>query len=316
MSMRTWGAAMVCAFLLVLAALGLGTAHSSPTVRHDGFPRVAFDGANYLVVWNDAGLPGNANLLAARVAADGTVLDPGGLPIATSASAERFPDVVFGAGIYLVIWEQDVGGTFDIYGARVAPDGMVLDPGGFAISDSSGNQLEAAVSFDGENFLVAWNDSEAGMRVHTAFVSPEGTVLDPEGIDIGPGFQPSVAFDGTNYVIAAERSGAIYAQRVATDGTVLDPAGIQISFGPEAELQSAVAFGESNYLIGWTEAERGPPPPIPTDVAGARLGTDGILLDTSPIYFGRLGTFDKSPSIAFDGEHFLGILTSDAKRRG
>jgi hypothetical protein len=46
----------------------------------------------------------------------------------------------------------------------------------------------------------------------------------------GEQFQPSVAFDGTNYLVAwLDEGWSIRAARVRRDGAVLDPSGIYLS---------------------------------------------------------------------------------------
>ena len=63
-------------------------------------PAVAFDGTNYLVVWNTG-----HNVFGARVSTSGTVLDPAGLTIATTTGPSNLA-VAFGGGTYLVVWQH------------------------------------------------------------------------------------------------------------------------------------------------------------------------------------------------------------------
>jgi len=67
----------------------------------------AFDGTQFLVVWEDGRRP-YSDIVAARVGADGTLIDPENLllPASTPSTAERFnPTVTYGAGAFLVAWE-------------------------------------------------------------------------------------------------------------------------------------------------------------------------------------------------------------------
>jgi hypothetical protein len=59
---------------------------------------------------------------------------------------------------YLVTWSKWRGSQTDVYGARLRPDGIILDPGGVPISVARSDQSEPKLSFDGTNFLVSWND--------------------------------------------------------------------------------------------------------------------------------------------------------------
>ena len=56
-------------------------------------PSVAWDGANYLVVWQDN--RGNGlDIYGVRVSGTGTVLDPSGVAISTAAGNQRNPALV------------------------------------------------------------------------------------------------------------------------------------------------------------------------------------------------------------------------------
>ena len=133
---------------------------------------------------------------------------------------------------HLVVWSDARGGTGqDLYGARVSKAGVVLGSAPIVISAASGDEVTAAVAFDGTNYLVVWQDSRGstGRDVYGARVSPDGTVLDPGGIPISTALEhqvePAVAFDGTSYLVVWEdRRGGfadVRGARVSPDGSVL-----------------------------------------------------------------------------------------------
>ncbi|MBE0433266.1 hypothetical protein IBX73_07365 [candidate division WOR-3 bacterium] len=84
---------------------------------------------------------------------------------------------------YLVVWYDYDGGTDSaIYGTRVTPDGVVLDPEAIPISVASGYQFFPAVAFDGRYYVVTWHDHRSGnYDIYGARVTTEGTVLEPSG---------------------------------------------------------------------------------------------------------------------------------------
>ena len=120
---------------------------------------LAFDGANYLVVWQDT-RSGNSDIYGARVSPSGNVLDPGGFPISTAPDEQGVPAVAFDGTNYLVVWPDPPAGLQeqDIYGARVTPSGTVLDSHEIPISTYDRHQGSPAVAFDGANYLVVWPD--------------------------------------------------------------------------------------------------------------------------------------------------------------
>ena len=181
-------------------------------------PGVAFDGTNYLVVWTDF-REGGPKVYGARVSPGGTVLDQDGFAISADAGSE--PTVAFDGTNYLVVWSNQAS----IVGARVNPAGEVLDPGGITISTRANAQFQPTLAFDGTNYLVVWTTASPYTDVYGARVSPSGTVLDPAGIEIAirAGFNevsPSVAFDGTNYLVAWEEDPChrILGRRVSQGG--------------------------------------------------------------------------------------------------
>ncbi len=70
------------------------------------------------------------------------------------------PDIVYGDGQFFVVWTCNDS----IYGTRVLSSGMVLDPAGIALPKTysqsiSGTDARPAVSFDGTNFVTAYQSS-------------------------------------------------------------------------------------------------------------------------------------------------------------
>src|SRR5262249_44127769 len=99
-------------------------------------------GTNYVVTWEDA----SGNILATRVGADGTVLDPQGIKISNVADASGVPTVAFNGTDYVVAWQRN---GHDIHGTRVSPEGTVLDPAGFAIAATNSSEGSPALAIGG-----------------------------------------------------------------------------------------------------------------------------------------------------------------------
>ena len=223
-------------------------------------PAVAFDGTNYLVMgkggWYGHGICG------ARVNQSGEVLDQDGIVIIDDY--ETFcdlPSVSFGDTNYLVVWQDQRYGSYDIYGTRVSPSGGVLDPHpsySIYISVSNGPQLQPSVAFDGTNWLVVWEDKRSGVDydIYGARVSQSGEVLG-QCIAIatadGDQLQPSVCFDGTNFLVAWEDEyrGDIYGALVSPSGVVIDS--FEISTQPGRQHSPDLTRGPGEQvLITWT----------------------------------------------------------------
>src|SRR6266540_2444496 len=126
--------------------------YGSPAPQGQTQASVAFDGSNYLVVWSDtrAGT-GYSDIYGARVAPAGTVLDPAGIAISTAPLRQEWPSVSFGAGAYVVAWqdERSTPESYDIYATRVSQGGVVLDPTGIAVGTAANSQYSPSVAYHG-----------------------------------------------------------------------------------------------------------------------------------------------------------------------
>ena len=213
----------------------------SSATGEQGAPAVATNGAGSLVVWQDR-RSGAEDIWSARVEADGDVVDPAGTRISGTPNAQTRPAVSFDGANYLAVWEDARAGATDIYGARVAPSGALLNPSGIRISAAAGAQVFPDVASNGSASLVAWHDFRSGVfaDIRATRVSRPGTVLDPASFVVnGQGrdqFEPEVAFDGANYVVAWTdlRNGPlvehtdVFASRVTPAGATLDGGGIAV----------------------------------------------------------------------------------------
>ncbi len=283
-----------------------------PAGEWQGNPAVAFDGTNYLLVWEDERY-GTTDIYGARFAPDGTVLDPAGFPISRADDQQRSPSVIFGNSAYLVVWDDDRYGSHDIYGARVTTDGTVLDTTGIVISTAAGYQLSPYCAYDGTNFLVVWEYQGASYDLYGARVSGAGTVLDPSGIAIANGpaheYFPEVAFDGTNYLVAWKRyynnNHYIYGTRITPGGTVLDPSGFLVSYSGATQGDPSLAYNGTDYLVAWEDSRNGS-----MDIYAARVTSSGTVLDPGGIAVSTDGSAQYPPAVTFNGDDYV-IVWSD-----
>jgi len=277
-------------------------------------PAVAFDGTNYLVVW--LGLGGE--VYGARVDPAGSVLDRRGIPIShtTPTAFGANPAVAFDGTNYLVVWAGSREGEQGrhIYGARVSPAGTVLDPEEIVVTTETESDESPALVYGGGNYLVTWqSDADSNYEVHGARVSPGGSVLDPDGIQIATGplrdGSPTVVFGGANYLVAwfvstgfSDDAYAIYAARVSHDGVVLDPAGIPVAATASIDYGPSAAFDGTNFVVAWTHYRSAD---SDSDVYGARVTTSGAVLDPGGVPLADSARDQYGSSLVFDGMNYL-----------
>ncbi len=277
--------------------------------QNDPYPDIAFDGTNYLVVWHDAETSGQYDIYGMRVSKEGELLDPEPFIISDATGAQMSPRVAFDGTNYLVVWYDSRGGTYDIYGTRVSQDGTVLNSTGIAISTAADYQYFPNVSFDGNNYMVVWQDQRDGVYdIYGSRVAQDGNVLDPAGIQISGATdeqsRPSIDFDGTNYLVVWDdyRSGSendIYATFIDTSGNVLNPAGITISSAADNQYMPSVSFDGTNYLVTWYDRRDG----ANYDIYGTRVDQSGVIQDASGIAISNIDVTQVTPAvISYSGQ--------------
>lgn len=287
-------------------------------------PAVAFDGKNFLVVWQEPGPDGSLDIRGARVSASGRLLDVNSLAILTAERAQREPAVASSGDGFLVVWEDERGEGFgnrsDIVGTRVSREGTVLEPGGFRISSVEGSQVRPSVVHAGDHYLVAWGLFREGppsvVGIDGARVSDTGSVLDtPEfAITRDSAASPeSLSFDGENVLVAWTQFARlspdtlgtrIRAARVGPDGSVLDPSGVTLVEGPRNRTAPAVTFDGRVHWVVWAESELGVPLDFrfPSDLAGVRVTPGLTVVDPGGLSIASDPGPELQPALASDGK--------------
>jgi hypothetical protein len=278
-------------FLIIAAITGLlafsvfsadlSTEQLLPTyLSKDAYtPAAAFGEDQFLIVWQ-AGrlLPGDLRLgpkyqgdiVACRVSASGTLLDAEPFVIADTTDIKQAPRAAFGDHLFLVVW-QDLrnGSDWDVYAARITPEGEVLDPNGVLVSGGIENQALPKVAWDGANFVVVWQDGRSGLKYETyqARISLTGEVLEPAGVLLATGISncvtPAIAPTNTIGRVFAFSlggsltfSGAYQSQIAPTTGTFItngspDATPAVITGMPQNLAPLALAKGNNSYLLTW-----------------------------------------------------------------
>ncbi len=251
-------------------------------------PAVAFDGARFLVAWEDYRASVRSSIYCARVETTGVVLDTLGLAVAPVLANQITPAVAFGDSLFVVAWSDQRNSTDgDIYCSRVAPDGSVLDPQGVAVTTAMSYQVLPKVAFDGQGFALDWVDWRSGESdIYGARVTLEGTLLDTAGIPVcaAPDLQgdPGIAFGDSCYLATwhdyrSSDYSEIACGRMNRAGQMLDGAGFIVSLArPASQGAPCAAFTGSNYLVAWEQDYD------TARICFSRLTPDGNGLDSAP----------------------------------
>ena len=251
-------------------------------------PAVAFNGTNYLVVWEDYRnfASSDVDIRGSRISGTGTVLDIAGINICNQSAAQHHPSVAASGSEFLVAWadSRNVLTTgVDIYGSRINSAGTVLDPSGLALSQAVNDEAAPAVAGNSSSFLVAWEDNRNNNNVpdiFATFVSQSGVISNPLGLPItqnvgNGGNHPAIAASANQFLIVWDDSSDIYAARLANNGTVLDPSGSSLQLANNGnEVYPSVGALGANYLVAWQDFRN-----TTADVFAGRVLSDGTIPD-------------------------------------
>jgi len=177
-----------------------------PGKTRRGEPAVAFGKDVYLAAWQEGwhGDRGNSRIYVARVGLDGKTLDPKGIEVAPcKTGVQEDPRVAFFGGAFLVVW-QDLrnGKDCDVLGARVSPQGEVLDARPIAVGAGPRSQVLPDVAADDKGFLVVWHGfqgEEVFPKIFAARVGADGAAGQPVAVTAGA--HPLIAWSGKEHLL-------------------------------------------------------------------------------------------------------------------
>ncbi len=240
---------------------------------------VAWEGTNWRVTWGC-----NNGVRIARVNAGGQVLDPGGVALTGPSTG---PTAGTPAGGVQIVWGSYISAENDVYTANVSAGNSAGPSKGLSIGGPM--QIRSDVSVGANGSMVVYRSDIGGAR--RIMAQP----LDANGVPIGagplqldsgdtlygPGI-PSVAWNGSLYLVAWNNSSGIVARRVLQDGTPVDPAPVAVTsgFGPV----DVAALGDLFLVVGLTYDTY----PEWVYGVGARVrGSDGVVLDPAGLALSR-----------------------------
>jgi hypothetical protein len=279
---------------------------------------VAWDGRNFMVVWQDVSCLGDTQtaIFGARIDFSGQLIDTKAIPISIDSlnadTVERvYPKISYGDGMYLVVWEHP-GGLYDncdVYAARIDTAGNLLDPEGILIH--TGSYTYPSVCWDGSRWFVVWHDEVIDNDIFGAWVDPSGTVLNPGGMAIstsgGHQTYPRVCWGGDKYFVIWNDDRLhppyvidIFGARVEPDGNVLESEGIRITAEYGYQWYGAVASSGKQYFAFWTDIDG-----YYNDVYGARIDASGEVLDSSAIPVCTLAIHQGVGDVCWDNTNYL-----------
>ena len=180
----------------------------SSVMKDNSNPVVSFDGINYLVIW-EGGTVGNKNIYGQFISTSGR--KELSIPFVVSSGTRNVenPSVTFDGMQYFVAWQGMSDAMSSIYGQIVSKSGQTLLSNPVIISSGTQNDENPSVAFDGKHYFAVWQGMSAdGSSINGQLVSKSGQTVLNNPVVISSGTQndenPSVAFDGTLYLVVLE----------------------------------------------------------------------------------------------------------------
>lgn len=260
----------------------------------------AFDGTNYLLGIQGDTL-GSSNITAQVVSQTGSLV---GTRISVGRTGIPFPEglplVAFDGTNYLMVWaDAAYYPDCDIYGQFIDPSGNLIGAS-FPIATTVDNDESPCMAFGDTTYLVLWvrNDSLFGQ-----LVGRSGGLVGAEIFISDSTRMPSVAYDGTNYLIAwvdaiPDTDISISGQLVSKQGTLVGPNFLIDGSSYPSDNPISICFDGSRYMVAFHEEINNE-----WDLFARFVTTSGTV-DERITITNKPGN-QEFPFIAFDGINYL-----------
>ena len=252
-------------------------------------PKVCFGGGIFLVVWQDARNGKDWDIYACRVTAEGHVLDPQGILVSNEKHNQAKPQLAWDGKNFIIVWQDfRYSKWYDVYAARISPQGKVLEPKGIKVagSDFFSCYAPAVSSLGDDRAFVLW--VQHGLP-HDQFKirGAEGRFIDKGVVIKQPAYSPDFKDKNKN--------------------------------GPSGNAQPiSIAAGEDIFLAAWkTESSLGRGN-APNDSHLSIFNSEGKRIALSKL--SSNGMHDRriiDPCVSWAGDRFIAVwheFTRDRKR--
>jgi len=209
-------------------------------------PSAAWDGARYkILATDDPGMDGNPDVVLLRMNALGEFVAPVTL-ISSSGGVSLFrPTIALMGGWSGMAWDSGSA----IWFARLNPAGSKVG-GDVEVDGDPGPSHDLDLAASSDRYALAWVDERDGnAEIYAAVLDPGGTAIAaPVRLteDPAPSSSPSIAWDGSDFVVAwsdaPDGAAGVYVTRLSVSG---------VEEGGEV-LAMAVPVGAGDPCVLWT----------------------------------------------------------------
>jgi hypothetical protein len=316
---------------LALAALSTFNLQSSTVFGGPMFPIVTNDtaatgisvacaGTNYLVgIQGDIVSVNNYQITAQLFGPAGTPVGARINPVPGHTGGN--PRVASSGTNFLMVWPDDyLNGQHSSVNGQIISSTGALVGGWFAITANSEQKFSSieSVAYGAGRYLVVWDDFSNGSNwaIYGQIISASGALIGGNFLICAPvngqnEKDASVAFDGTNFLVAWQFNSTSGGYHAVTYGVFISPAGAMgapFAIGQTVSLDTnplGLVFNGTNYLVTWNYDSQEDSGGNPfwylygrfVTPAGTFPGNEFMILPTNGI--------PRFPGLAFDGANYL-----------
>ncbi len=291
-----WGSRVSTAGAVLDSTSGVGGIVVAATPNRQVDPSIACTTTQCLLAWGDerdTTDPDDAayDLVAQRL--DFNLAPVGGeITVGSLLRNQDEPSVTTTSnGSFVVSWSDARNGSPNLFATRITPDGAVQTPDGKLINVAAKNaQNRGSYAVGTTTQLAVWSDSRTfGDDIRARRHASNGARIDDDSLVVSDAafdqLAPSVAFDGSQYVVAWRddrgTNADIFTARMQEDGTVSDPAGVAVATAADQQIAPDVASGGGVSLVAWQD--RRDASTNGYDLFGAILLNGTVLVPDIPI---------------------------------
>jgi hypothetical protein len=282
---------------------------------------LAWNGQNYFAMYTGV-RGGTFHAFDQLLNPDGSSVPPGETSFVTDSPTTFGGPLVWVGDRFGTVWEDnrngEGGGGYEIYFAGIQPDGMKVAPGDIRVTFAGGFSTSPSILWNGNEFLLAWQDSRNGsFDVYAQRVALDGSLVgdnvaltnsQASGVSAeSPSIATGVKTIGAAWFFGTSDNGAVQFQPFSLDLTTPVGAPTTLSDGLGNAVEPVVVWNRDRYVVTWYEKGN-----TPHAIYGATVDETGkVLLKATAMTTPGNTAHTRFQSLKPLGDRLLFVYASD-----